>query len=200
MMPSLFKRYCKYAYDNHDGCNNLATVSHKTKCKCHRGCPSQWFMAASPRHPMIYFCVLHLMAKVMQVKDLGSFDVVFTTGPGAVNEAFVSFMRNRAYSYNSPAGRYIGVDNRSVTIVGNRSNENMYITRIIKPLVKAADKHKIYQQTNMTHLTRAGGTMYKPKKVDESCMSRLYSLEPQNNELMSESDVSRSKSHLSMYY
>ena len=128
------------------------------------------------------------MDKVMDEKDLGNFDVVFTTGPGVVNAAFMTFMQSPAYFYNAPAGRYIGVGNRSVTIVGNKTNEDMYITRVIAPLVKAADKHKIYQKTNMTHLTRAGGTIYKPKKVYESCMTRLYSLASQNNELlMSES-------------
>ena len=152
-----------------------------------RGSPSQWFMAASPRHPMIYFCVLHLMDKVMDEKDLGNFRVVFTTGPGAVNAAFVTFMRSDAYSFKAPAGRYVGIGNRSVTIVGKRTNQDMYITRVIAPLKGNFGKHMIYQKTNMTHLTQAGGTVYKPKKTNESCRSRLYSSASQSNELMLES-------------
>ena len=144
---------------------------------------------------MIFFSVLHLMAKVMDEKDLGNFGVVFTTGPGAVNAGFMSFMRNEDYFYNTPAGRYIGVDNRSVTIVGMKSNENMYITRVIEPLSDNAKKHKVYQKTNMTHLTEAGGTIYKPRKVDESCMSRLYTLGLQNKVWKSNSNVLRSRSH-----
>ena len=108
---------------------------------------SQWFMASSPRHPMIYFCVLHLMDKATLEKDLGNFHIGFTTAPGAVNVGFMSFMRSDSYSYSAPAGRYIGVRNRSVTIVGNRTNQGTHITRAIEPLRNDADKHKLYQET-----------------------------------------------------
>ena len=134
----------------------------------------------------------------MEVKDLGAFPVVFITGPGAVNEGFMSFMRSDAYDFNTPAGRYIGVGNRSVTIVGNKTNQDMYITRVIAPVMNDTEKHRLYQETNMTHLTRIEGTPYKPKKVDESCMSRLYSLASQNYELMSKS--LNSNSHMTTYY
>lgn len=144
------------------------------------GCPSQWFMAASPRHPMIYFSVLSVMERVMQDNDLGNFHIVYNTGPGAVNAGFLAFMRSDAYNFNAPAGRYVGFGNRSVTIVGNRSNEDEYITRVIEPLRVNTYKHQLYQQTNMTHLTEAVGSIYKPKDIDESCMGRLYSLEIQN--------------------
>jgi hypothetical protein len=120
------------------------------------------------------------MQKVLAEADLGNFQIVFTTGPGALNDGFVSFMRSYAYNYNTPAGRYVGVGNRSVTIVGNITNPDEYITRIIPPLVVAAKKHKLYQKMNMSHLTRLPGSVYKPTKRDESCMSRLYSLEIQN--------------------
>ena len=198
MMPFLFKSNCECA--KHLGFNTRARLTYAPNSIFRRGSPSQWFMAASPRHPMIYFSVLHLMAKVMNQGDLGNFQVVFTTGPGAVNAAFMSFMRNDDYYYNAPAGRYIGVGNRSVTIVGNQSNENMYITRVIEPLRDNASKHKVYQKTNMTHLTETGGTIYKPRKVDESCMSRLYSLTLQDLNSMSESAFLPSNDHAPIYY
>jgi hypothetical protein len=129
---------------------------------------------------MIYFSILSLMGRVVEEIDLGNFHIVYNTGPGAVNAGFLAFMRSDAYNFNAPAGRYVGVGNRSVTIVGNRSNEDEYITRVIEPLRVNSYKHELYQRTNMTHLTEAAGSIYKPKQVDESCMGRLYFLEIQN--------------------
>jgi hypothetical protein len=137
-------------------------------------------MAASPRHPLIYFTVLRLMEKVMAEADLGNFHIVFTTGPGALNAGFVSFMRDYSYNYNAPAGRYVGVGNRSVTIVGNKTNQDEYITRVIPSLISNAEKHELYQKMNMSHLTRLPGSSFEPAIVDETCMSRLYRLEIQN--------------------
>jgi hypothetical protein len=124
---------------------------------------------------MIYLSIYHLTINVLKEMNLGNFQVVFTTGPGAVAEGFVSFMKKPSYMWNAPVGRHVGVANRSVTIVGNKTDENLIVTRVIPSLVHNAIKHDIYKKMNMTHLTEAVGTIYKPQTdVDESCLSRLY--------------------------
>ncbi len=75
-------------------------------------------------------------------------------------------------------GHYCEVHNLFITIVGNSSNENMYITRVINRLVNNNAKRDIYNRMNMTHVTKAVETVYQPlKAVDQSCLSRLYDLE-----------------------
>jgi hypothetical protein len=142
------------------------------------GGPSQWFMAASPRHPIMYFSMHHLMKNVMNEMNLGDFQVVFTTGPGAINGGWVEFMRNHSMNWNAKAGHYVGVGNHTVTIVGNKTNEDMYITRVIGSLKDNSVKHSVFQESNMTHLTEMENTIYKPKKsIAESCLAHLYSME-----------------------
>ena len=112
----------------------------------------------------------------MSVPDLVNFHIVVTSASGALNAGFLSFMRNASYSFATPADRYVGVGNRSVTIVGNEANEDEYITHVIPSLLSTAEKHELYQKMNMAHRTFAGSSN-EPTKVDESCTSRLFSLE-----------------------
>lgn len=135
-------------------------------------------MAASPRHPITYFSVHHLMKNVMRERNLGDFQVVFTTGPGAINDGLVEFTRNSSLNWKAREGHYVGVGNHTVTIVGNSKNENMYITRVIESLKHNKVKHSVFQESNMTHLTEMENTIYQPNKaIDESCLGRLYSME-----------------------
>ena len=75
------------------------------------------------------------MREIMSVPDLVNFHIVVTSASGALNAGVLSFMRNASYSFETPAGRYVGFGNRSVTIVGNGTNEDEYITRVIPSLV-----------------------------------------------------------------
>lgn len=142
-------------------------------------------MAASPRHPMMYLSMQALMRNVIEHGDLGKFKVVFTTGPGAINDGFRDFVGGkidgRRYHYNAVAGRYDGVGmaaNRTVTIAGEKANENMYITRVIDALKSNAFKNKIYETTNMTHLTAIDAMAVGKVNTSETetCKQRLASL------------------------
>lgn len=155
---------------------------------------------------MMYLSILHATVNVLKERNLGNFQVVFSTGPGAVAEAFASFMNSDKYLWNAPAGHYVGMANRSVTIVGDLKQENMYITRVIKPMKSNKAKQRMYALANMTHLTKAQGTVYQPtsststttntksarkkqrkkqqhqaEAMQESCMSRLYKLATKPN-------------------
>ena len=54
------------------------------------GFPSQYFFAASPRHPVMYLAVQNALLRVMQVQSIKRQYVPFVTGPGAIKSAVVS--------------------------------------------------------------------------------------------------------------
>lgn len=59
------------------------------------GIPSQYFMAASPRHPFMHLLVTVTLRRLMEVQNVGLQYVPFVTGPGALKEAWMHF----TYSY-----------------------------------------------------------------------------------------------------
>ena len=101
---------------------------------------------------------------------------MFTTGPWAD----YTFLGRNNLGYKG-AGHYIGINNRTVRIVGDSHNQDLYVTRVIAEF-KDDDgaKHKVYQETNMTHLTEMNNTIFKSNVIDDhsggviSCMDRLY--------------------------
>jgi len=105
------------------------------------------------------------------IQDLGDFPVVFTTGPGAVAEAFSAFTNFKTERYKAVAGVYEGVGNRTVTIVGAKANQNMYITRVIEAVSSNNVKDEVYRKTGMMHLTKMG---LREKKWGVSCIQRMY--------------------------
>jgi hypothetical protein len=55
------------------------------------GIPSQYFMAASPRHPLMYLLVTVTLRRLLEVQDVGTQYVPYVTGPGALKEAWMLF-------------------------------------------------------------------------------------------------------------
>ena len=51
-----------------------------------------------------------------------------TTGPAALKNGFIRFMNHTSDGYID-AGTYVGIDNRSVTAIGNKANPKEYINR-----------------------------------------------------------------------
>mmetsp|Transcript_14101 Transcript_14101/g.21140 ORF Transcript_14101/g.21140 Transcript_14101/m.21140 type:complete len:447 (-) Transcript_14101:92-1432(-) len=54
--------------------------------------PSQWFLAFEPRHPVMYLAVKQIIHNVFNMKNMIKPKIVFTTGPGAVKDAYQLFM------------------------------------------------------------------------------------------------------------
>lgn len=152
------------------------------------GTPSQWFMAASPRHPMMYFTMQTIIRNVLMAGNLKDFKTVFTTGPGAVAWGFGHFVNwNRDivskremtrdgvfFGGRTQAGFYVGAENRTVRIVGEKENESEYITRIIPEVRNNNFKNKVYQKTGMTHLIAMNLTS---DEKGMSCLELLHHLE-----------------------
>ena len=146
------------------------------------GSPSQWFMAVSPKHPLIYNSIVFLMRNMITFRG-GEFRVVFMTGPGVIAQGFHAFHHFAKTQYEVEAGTYyhdygttLDSDNnnnpqdlnRSVTILGDRHKENEYIVRVIPSVLNENTKDEIYQTTNMTHLTKMNH--YR----NQSCLEALY--------------------------
>jgi hypothetical protein len=137
------------------------------------GTPSQWFMALSPRHPMMYMTIISIIRNILTIGDTGMLQVVWTTGPGAVMQGFALFARNTSHNYD--AGHYIGTDGRSVRLVGEKTNEDEYVWR---NMIK--DKLDLYEKMNMTHLLRMG-TRDAKKATNLTCLEHLYRVEEERS-------------------
>jgi Glycosyltransferase sugar-binding region containing DXD motif len=151
------------------------------------GMPSQWFMAASPRHPMMYTTMQVILANLINLKDVGDFPIVWTTGPGAVNDAFRRFLGRNM----SPlvAGTYMGPHDRSVTIAGSvDADQNDYVIKNIYMSIESLRrpdkdiheaKHEVYQAMGMAHHSTFGVRDEKHFR-NESCIWRMWKEEMAN--------------------
>jgi Mannosyltransferase OCH1 and related enzymes len=54
--------------------------------------PSQWFMAFEPRHPLMYLTMKQIILNVLSLEDVYHPPLVFSTGPAALNDAYIVFM------------------------------------------------------------------------------------------------------------
>lgn len=110
--------------------------------------------------------------------DVGDFPVVWTTGPGAVMDGFAAFMQNEKYQ-EVEEGLYFGLRNRTVTIMGNASDQRSIVYRDIFE-EKYDKKHEVYVTMNMTHLTEMG-LRDEQNKVFESCLWHMFHNEKKRN-------------------
>ena len=137
----------------------------------HVGVLSQYFMAVSPRHPLMYLAIQAVLYRLLGVDHVGKQYIPQVTGPGALKMAFRSFMRaqdSEAYG-KVKEGKYMGVGRRSVTVAGSKKTSWQIVTRGSLPGV---DKIGGYKQMNMKHF----GKIAK-KKFNESCFVHMYNLE-----------------------
>eukprot|EP00934_Nitzschia_sp_Nitz4_P000692 Nitzschia sp. Nitz4//scaffold195_size40117//3373//4610//NITZ4_007572-RA/size40117-augustus-gene-0.32-mRNA-1//-1//CDS//3329540353//692//frame0 len=129
---------------------------------------SQYFMAAEPRHPLMYLYISKIIQRLYSLNDVGKQHVARTTGPGPLKYAFIAFMNdqgpniyegfgscngNREYKYGQVTkGHYVGWNNRTVTVVGEKGwpQSDYYIQRNA-----VAGKDAAYKAMNMTHFEQS---------------------------------------------
>lgn len=129
------------------------------------GVLSQYFMASSPKHPLLYLSVLQVFARLMEVETIGTQYVPFVTGPGALKNAFIRFM-GLMEGGQVKEGRYVGHNNHTITVVGSKRHANKYVQR---ESISGADKRNGYSLMGMKHF----GKSARPS-LNISCFLHLY--------------------------
>jgi mannosyltransferase OCH1-like enzyme len=130
---------------------------------------SQYFMASSPKHPLIYMTIMHILQRLLGVSNIKEQYVPYVTGPGALKTAFIDFMGGKSDG-KPPAGIYRGavVGNHTVTVKGGRQTSHHYVRRTgINPHVKMI----AYEAVGMKHFNQVKKDQ---KAVNSSCITHLY--------------------------
>jgi Glycosyltransferase sugar-binding region containing DXD motif len=123
------------------------------------GLLSQYFIAVSPRHPIMYYAVQHALRNLLWSKDTGSVHSPTMTGPHALHDAYGA-SRGDAGAFVSPfapqskppvrAGTYAGTHNRTVTALGSSDKSDAFVQREI---LSRTRKQAEYDQMSMTHFS-----------------------------------------------
>ena len=149
------------------------------------GVLSQYFMAVSPRHPLMYLAVQVTLHRILDIDHLGKQNIPVVSGPGALKVAFKYFMRTqevlddaqqKEFKKNNPngtrygrvkVGKHVGVGGRSITVIGTKENGNRFVRR-----GNVDGKSQGYNKMGMRHFSSIS-----KKKFNESCLVHLYNLE-----------------------
>ncbi|KAL3937912.1 MAG: hypothetical protein SGBAC_007077 [Bacillariaceae sp.] len=65
------------------------------------------FMAASPKHPVIYYALQHSLLRILSADDIASPDLVYQTGPEALQRALEQFSREEGQDWSSSVPRMV---------------------------------------------------------------------------------------------
>ena len=149
------------------------------------GVLSQYFMALTPKHPLMYFALHVSLHRLLELDHVGKQNIPVVTGPGALKVAFKYFMRTqkildekekaefKKYNENATrygrvrAGKYFGVGGRSVTVVGTKTTGWQLVLR-----GSVEGKGEGYQRMGMRHFSSIA-----KKKFNESCLVHMYHIQ-----------------------
>ncbi|KAL3924634.1 MAG: hypothetical protein SGILL_000921, partial [Bacillariaceae sp.] len=130
------------------------------------GVLSQYFMATSPRHPLMFMAVQQVFSRLMETNSIGLQYVPFVTGPGALKNAYIRFMGRTKGGTVTEGVLHSPNTNRSITVAGKRRNTNTYIQRESLPGI---EKRRGYKLMGMEHFSKAGDP-----KMNISCYEHLF--------------------------
>jgi mannosyltransferase OCH1-like enzyme len=139
------------------------------------GVLSQFFLAASPKHPLLYLAVHQTLHRLLNIDHVGKQFIPQVTGPGALKVAFKYFMRTQETTHYGRvrAGKYYGVGGRSVTVAGSKETSWQLVKRGSVP-----EQMDGYKQMHMRHFSAIA-----KKKFNESCLVHLYNIEYPGSEM-----------------
>ena len=129
------------------------------------GIMSQYFMAASPRHPFIHIALIQLFERLLQVDNIQKQYVPSVTGPGTIKSAMMIF-RNDKVNEKVKRGKYFGWDGRSITVEGARGHSHTYVRR---ESVSGIHKRGGYTAMGMKHFSDS-----RISAPTDSCYEHLY--------------------------
>lgn len=130
------------------------------------GILSQYFMAASPRHPLIFVALTHLFHRLLEVENIRKQYVPFTTGPGVMKTAMALFMKDKENFNRVTKGKYTGLAGRSVTIEGSKGKSFPWVKR---ESVSGIHKRGGYAAMGMKHFGKKDA-----EAPSDSCYEYLY--------------------------
>ncbi len=135
------------------------------------GIPAQYWFAASPRHPIMYFSAKRALGVLAWRPDIADNNAAKTTGPGAFKTGFVYFQRLVGVPSSGyiEAGLYHGYQNRSVKVVGTKQNANEWIQREI-----IRGKNGNYDKMGMTHFHQTKRKFHEMKGGKVECLMQRY--------------------------
>jgi hypothetical protein len=136
--------------------------------------PSQYFMATTPRHPLMYYAIHQALSKIMKYENTQKIDASFTTGPFALLDGFTWFMLDVGKLYQKPvrAGLYQGRHNWTVRIDGfGRLRSDEIVKR---EAIYRNRKAKLYAEMNMSHFLDDLKAGRKTKLLGRSCFGIVY--------------------------
>lgn len=151
------------------------------------GVASQYFFAATPRHPLIYLLVTQILLRLLGLPDIDNQWVPIVTGPGALKVAWVHFMNKQNLNSDYPAGfqrialgsyerferiregTYTGQHNRTARLVGNTTSNEDWVVRF-----GLESKERDYASMNMTHFSKEGRVDPGSSFSSESCLQHIY--------------------------
>jgi len=134
---------------------------------------SQWFMAVSPRHPLMYYAVQISLLNLLDADDTGRIAAPMTTGPHALHTAYRMFRKDAGDLVESAApghqpvgaGYFSGTHNRTVIVLGSAAQENEYVSRDVLGSLKSNE----YQKMGMRHFQDD-----KKHPSGKSCLLSIY--------------------------
>eukprot|EP00934_Nitzschia_sp_Nitz4_P001900 Nitzschia sp. Nitz4//scaffold161_size51353//43939//44745//NITZ4_006959-RA/size51353-processed-gene-0.65-mRNA-1//1//CDS//3329537942//1900//frame0 len=139
---------------------------------------SQWFMAVSPHHPIMYYAIQYTLENLMEASDTLKLNTAVVSGPHALHRAFMAF-RQDAGALVEPisvgakpveSGVFEGTDGRTIRVVGTAADENEYVQRsAVSPKTKKRD----YRTMGMKHFSAFWGE--NSKESGESCVDAMAS-------------------------
>ena len=135
---------------------------------------SQYFMAAAPKHPLIYLTIVQILERLLAVENIKEQYVPFVTGPGALKAAFVDFMGRGNTDGKPPAGVYQGSQSvgnglHTVTVKGDRRTASRRY--VVRQGIDHHTKVAAYKAVGMSHFNevKKDNTV-----VNSSCKAHLY--------------------------
>jgi hypothetical protein len=132
---------------------------------------SEYFLAATPKHPLLYYTIHHALQRLLTEKDTGTTYPGRITGPHALLAGFRSFQNDVGSEVGIAgdrpikAGVYHGKHNWTVTIAGSPSEETEYV-----------DRQAITLTQKLAGYKRMGIKYYLDdmEPTNQSCLNAIY--------------------------
>lgn len=145
---------------------------------------SQYFMALSPRHPLMFYTIQASLANVLLAGDTGSINPARTTGPAALHRGLQSFVLDAGMDLPDAltavkqqqrgpivGGTYKGTNGLSIRVVETEDDNQVVRREGLKRAIKMA----AYAKMNMKHFSKTR------QATNVTCLALLYDMANNHN-------------------